>query len=155
MIHKSHFLLSNNLKKRDAKMKYFKLVLVISFGLFFLAGCNTVGVGIQIPGVPVHQAKYHKPGPPPHAPAHGYRHKNRHGHNLEYRSGLGAYVVVNVPETYFDNNLYIRMSTDGRWMVSASLGQGWRLAVNNEVPYKLKEYKKKKKKSKKKKWWEE
>ncbi|MBC2705656.1 hypothetical protein [Desulfobacula sp.] len=129
-------------------MKCFKMGIVISFGLFFLAGCHTVGVGVQIPGTPHHQTKYHKPGPPPHAPAHGYRHKHRHGHDLEYRSGLGAYVVVNIPETYFGNNLYIRMSTDGRWMVSARLEHGWRVAVGNEVPYKLKKHKKYKKKHK-------
>lgn len=140
-------------------MKYFKIILVVSFGLFLLTGCNTIGIGIQIPATSHPQTTYHNPGPPPHAPAHGYRHKHHHGHELIYQSGIGAYVVVNAPETYFVDNLYIRMSTDGRWMVSAVLEGGWRLAVNNEVPYKLKEYKKKKskknKKSKKKKWWKE
>ncbi len=133
-------------------MKYFKIVLVISFGFFFLTGCNTLGVGVQGPGPapPPHKVKYKRHGPPPHAPAHGYRHKHYRGHELEYDSGIGAYIVVNVPETYFGNDLYLRLSTDGSWMVSAVLEGGWRVAVGNEVPYKLREYKKKQYKHKKK-----
>jgi len=139
---------------KDKKMNYFKTALMISFGLFFLAGCNTIGVGVQGPGAPAppHEKSYHKKkGPPPHAPAHGYRHKRHHGHDLVYDSGIGAYIVVNVPETYFGNNLYLKVSTDGRWMVSTTLEGGWRVAVGNEVPDKLKEHKGKKKKHKKKK----
>ncbi|MCK5162065.1 MAG: hypothetical protein KAQ72_00025 [Desulfobacula sp.] len=136
-------------------MKYLKIGLLVLIGIFFLAGCNTLGVGIQGPGAPPPKTKYHKPGPPPHAPAHGYRHKRHHGHELVYDSQIGAYIVANIPETYFGNNLYIRLSTDGRWMVSTILEGGWRVAVGSEVPYKLMEYKeknKKKKKPKKKKW---
>ena len=123
-------------------MKYFKLALLLCFGLFFLLSCNTLGVGIQGPGAPSSEKSYHKPGPPPHAPAHGYRHKTPDGHELEYDSRIDAYVVLNIPETYFGNNWYIRLSSDGRWLVSATLDGGWRVAVGNEVPYKLKEYKK-------------
>ena len=137
-------------------MKYFKIALVISFGLFLLAGCNTLGIGIQGPRTHPPKTKYQKPGPPPHAPAHGYRHKHHRGHELVYDSGIDAYIVVNVPETYFGNNLYLRLSTDGKWMVSATLGGGWRVAAGNEIPYKLKAYKEKRKKKnkkfKKKKW---
>ena len=129
-------------------MKYFKMALVISVGLFLLTGCNTLGIGIQGPGVHSPKTKYHKPGPPPHAPAHGYRHKHHGNHDLVYDSGIGAYIVVNIPETYFGNNLYIRLSTDGRWLVAATLEGGWRVAVGSEVPYKLKEYKERKKTNK-------
>jgi len=129
-------------------MNPLKLALFFFFSLFFLAGCNTLG--IQGPGARHHRSTYQKPGPPPHAPAHGYRHKRHHGHDLEYDSTLDAYIVINVPETYFGNNLYIRLSTDGRWMVSARLDGGWRVAAGNEVPYKLKKSKKKKKPKKEK-----
>ncbi|MBU1341920.1 MAG: hypothetical protein KKE44_18585 [Proteobacteria bacterium] len=127
-------------------MKYFKILLIIFFGVFFLSGCNTLGVGIQGPGAPPPEKTYHKPGPPPHAPAHGYRHKHHDGHDLEYDSRIGAYIVVNIPETYFGNNLYIRLSTDGKWLVSTTLKGGWRIAVGNEVPERLKENKGKNKK---------
>lgn len=122
-------------------MKYFNIALLLFFGLFFLSGCNTMGVGVQGPSAPPREKSYHKPGPPPHAPAHGYRHKNPDGYELEYDSRIDAYVVVNIPETYFGNNWYIRLSTDGRWLVSATLEGGWRVAFGNEVPYKLREYK--------------
>ncbi|MEN8212463.1 MAG: hypothetical protein ABFR31_12155, partial [Thermodesulfobacteriota bacterium] len=146
-------------------MKYLYSVLTISICLFFLFGCNTVRVGIQGPGSRCSNKTYHKHGPPPHAPAHGYRHKHgppphapahgyRHkhhdGYEIEYDSRAGAYIVLNVPETYFGNNLYIRLSTYGNWMVSSRLEGRWRVAVGNEVPYRLREYKGKKKwKSKK------
>jgi hypothetical protein len=130
-------------------MKYLNRTLIILTCLFFLSGCNTLGVGIQVPGSAPHKPKYHKHGPPPHAPAHGYRHKHYDGHELEYDSQTGAYIVLNIPGTYFGNNMYMRLSTYGEWMVSATLEGGWRVAVGNEVPDKLKTYKgKKQKKSK-------
>lgn len=109
--------------------------------IVFLAGCNTLGAGIQGPGPGPGPAdsRYHKKGPPPHAPAHGYRHKHRDGNTLVYEKQIGAYVVVNIPDTYFGNDLYIRLSTTGEWMVSATLDGGWRVAVGSEVPYKLRE----------------
>jgi len=129
-------------------MKYLNIAIIISICMFFLSGCNTLGVGIQGPGSEHSKKIYHKPGPPPHAPAHGYRHKHQNGHELEYDSNAGAYIVLNVPETYFGNNLYIRLSAYGNWMVSTTLEGGWRVAVGNEVPYSLKEYKGKKKSNK-------
>lgn len=121
----------------------FKTALIVSVSLFF-AGCNTLGVGVQGPGASGNTTGYHKQGPPPHAPAHGYRHKHQHGHQMQYDSNIGAYIVLNIPETYFGNNLYIRISTDGRWIVSTKLDGNWRLAVGNEIPPKLKNHKQKK-----------
>ncbi|WDP90168.1 MAG: hypothetical protein HUN04_10825 [Desulfobacter sp.] len=111
-------------------------------------GCRTfpeAGHG-PVAGSPVVKHKGH--GPPPHAPAHGYRHKHQ-GHTLEYHQREGAYVVVNIPGTYFLDGLYMRLAESGRWYVSATLQGGWRLAAGNEVPQKLKAYKKKSKKQKK------
>ncbi len=47
-----------------------------------------------------------------------------------------AYIVINVRDTYFANNLYLRMSTDGRWMASTTLkvDGGW----HSPVKYRLK-----------------
>lgn len=108
--------------------------------MLYLTGCQSVGgVSVKSPGYhpPPPSSKYGKQGPPPHAPAHGYRHKHPDGHVLEYDSKIGAYIVVNVPDTYFANDLYLRMSTDGRWMVSATLGSGWRVALASEIPPKM------------------
>ena len=48
-------------------------------------------------------------GPPPHAPAHGYRHKHQHGVELVYSSELGVYVVVGFPNHYFSEGHYFRL----------------------------------------------
>jgi hypothetical protein len=129
-------------------MRFLKLTFIISICFVCFSGCNTLGVGIQ--GSGSSNPKYHKQGPPSHAPAHGYRDKHHDGNELEYDKELGVYIVVNAPETYFGNNLYIRLSTSGKWIVSIKLEGAWRIAVENEVPYKLKEYKGKKKKKVKK-----
>lgn len=116
-----------------------KLLNIIAMGMaciFMLSGCNTVGVGGHV-GVPVEKQQHRKKGPPPHAPAHGYRH-NHQGHDLDYDAKIGAYIVINVPDTYFHNNMYIRLSTDGRWMVSANLNNGWRVETGTEIPHRLK-----------------
>lgn len=84
-----------------------------------------------------HRQSTKKNGPPPHAPAHGYRHKHHDGHQLEYDSKIGAYIVINVRDTYFANNLYLRMSTDGRWMASTTLKGRWRVALTSEIPPKM------------------
>ena len=54
-------------------------------------------------------------GPPPHAPAHGYRAKSRQGADLVFDSGLGVYVVVNLPGVYFWGDFYFREGRDGHW----------------------------------------
>ena len=74
--------------------------------------------------------------------------KYLNGYEIEYDSRAGAYIVLNVPETYFGNNLYIRLSAYGDWMLSTAFEGGWRVAVGNEVPYSLKEYKGKEKSNK-------
>lgn len=128
-------------------MSRFKSLIIFFAIIAFLTGCRTLGgVAVQGPVLtsppPPHKYEKHKKhGPPPHAPAHGYRHKHRDGHELEYHSRLGAYVVINVPDTYFGNNLYIKMSSDGRWLVSATLNGGWRVAAASEVPPRLMTYK--------------
>lgn len=132
-------------------MKFLKTLLILLIGLLFLSGCNTLRIGTPGPRSAPPKKAYHKPGPPPHAPAHGYRHKHHDGCELEYDSRTGVYIVLNAPDIYFSNNLYIRLATDGIWMVSRILEEGWRVAVGDEVPHKLKEYRGEKKKKKKKK----
>ena len=118
-------------------MTYLKSIIIVLSALFFLTGCETFGVAVKSPGASAPSKKYKKKGPPPHAPAHGYRHKHHDGHDLEFDTGLGAYIVLNIPDTYYANDLYMKMSTDGKWMVSTTLGGGWRVAAGTEIPPKL------------------
>ncbi len=90
--------------------------------------------------------RYYKQGPPPHAPAHGYRHKY-HNHDLIYDSGLRAYIVVGFPDYYFDNGFYFRYR-EGDWEMSGRIDDdhGWKHADDRYVPSKLKSSKHKKSK---------
>jgi hypothetical protein len=119
--------------------------------LFFLTGCQTLNVGIQTPKEKQLKTKYKKHSPPPHAPAHGYRYKRADGNELQFDSKLGVYAVIKTTDTFFGKNLYLKLSSDGKWIVSTTLKDEWRIAVGNEVPPKLKESKRKKEKPHKKK----
>jgi hypothetical protein len=75
-------------------------------------------------------------GPPPHAPAHGYRHKH-HTHagsvDLVFDSGLGVYVVVGWPDHYWSDDHYYRW-VDGGWLRSAHLDGGWAACSSGRIP---------------------
>lgn len=73
-------------------------------------------------------------GPPPHAPAHGYRHKHRvSGVDLVFDSGLGVYVVVGVPYHYYYRDRFYRFR-DGRWYFATRYGGPWHVAEGRSVP---------------------
>lgn len=63
-------------------------------------------------------------GPPPHAPANGYRY-DYHGHNLVYDSSLGVYVVIGMSSVYYSSGLYYRHDHN-RWYYTRNLGNKWR-----------------------------
>jgi hypothetical protein len=66
--------------------------------LLALAGC-----------IHVHEHEHYArhPGPPPHAPAHGYR-IHHHDLDLRYDVHLGAYVVIGHPDHFFLDGRYYR-----------------------------------------------
>ena len=85
-----------------------------------------------------HHSVHHRDhGPPDHAPAHGHRRKYGHhrhhaGHHyassaqLEFDSGLGVYVVVDVPNHYYWDGWYLKIE-DGHWYASTQLsGSAWK-----------------------------
>ncbi len=77
-------------------------------------------------------------GPPPHAPAHGYRHKMRDDTALAYDADLGVYVVIGTSGVYYhsERQLYYRMK-GSTWEASASLSDGWRRVSDDALPGKL------------------
>lgn len=77
-------------------------------------------------------------GPPPHAPAHGYRRKHQGGAELVFDAPLGVYVVVDQTEIYFSDGWFIRFRNGG-WQVSASLGGPWKPRDADRVPPGLRE----------------
>ncbi len=74
-------------------------------------------------------------GPPPHAPAHGYRAKHGH-HDLVYDSGLGAYVVLGYDDLYYLDDHYYRFH-DGYWLYSRYIDDDWRRIDYDHVPSRL------------------
>jgi hypothetical protein len=76
-------------------------------------------------------------GPPPHAPAHGYRHKHhRDGVDLVFDAGLGVYAVAGWPGHYWHVDRYLRWSA-GKWLVSKHMGGVWVVVSSERLPRKL------------------
>lgn len=77
-------------------------------------------------------------GPPPHAPAHGYRHK--HGGDdvvLVYDRHLDVYIVSGYKDCYYTAGQYFRF-VDGSWEWSVSVSTGWKMVADySEVPSSL------------------
>lgn len=85
------------------------------------------------PGAVIVKDGHHRHGPPPHAPAHGYRHKHGDGSRLRFDSRLGVYVVLGHDDTWFVDDLYVRWS-GGRWMASMHLDGGWTEYSADKLP---------------------
>lgn len=95
-------------------MKQF-LILLICGLLLGLSACQVAPVRYRTPPPPGY-------GPPPHAPAHGYRQK--HGHvELQFDTGLGVYVVLGRPYHYYHDGYYYNYR-DG-WYLSRELRGPW------------------------------
>lgn len=76
-------------------------------------------------------------GPPPHAPAHGYRHKHQHGVELVYNAELGVYVVIGFPNHYFYEGHYFRRDGEA-WEISMHIKGPWIIAAHDVLPSGLK-----------------
>ncbi len=88
--------------------------------------------------VVVAQDSKEKGGPPPHAPAHGYRHKQAEdGVVLVYDSKIAVYVVTGHNHCYFSNGVYFQFFS-GTWKMSKTVSGPWRIVVERDVPSGLK-----------------
>lgn len=99
-----------------------------------LAACNVKGPPLLVPPPPpgIRPARV-SAGPPPHAPAHGYRRRHPSGVSLEFNAPLGVYAVVGLPGIYFSDGVFLRIS-DGVWYRSDNPRRGWRYARGYGVP---------------------
>ena len=92
--------------------------------------------------------------PPAHAPAHGYRAKAdkprasekapRKGIEVIFDSERGIYVGVGLPDVVFHEGHYYR-ERNGRWEVSQTGDEGWRVSADGDIPAVVVESKKHKK----------
>jgi hypothetical protein len=102
------------------------MVTALALCLALAAGCTTVRT--PPPGGP---APRH--GPPPHAPAHGYRHKTDQGVDIVFNSSLGLYVVVGAKDHYYYDGSYYRRLGD-RWEVSLRYDGSWKPISATALP---------------------
>ena len=101
----------------------FLLAVALVCATLTLVSCESLTIGIGSHGKDGH-------GPPPHAPAHGYRHKHQ-GVELVYDSGLGVYVVVDFPDHFYFKGCYYRFG-ELHWEVGVHIDGQWE-SVSEEV----------------------
>lgn len=94
-----------------------------------LVGCHGVILAPR-PSEPVVVAR---PGPPSHAPAHGYRRKHESGADLRFDQRLGVYIVVGHANVYFHDGWFLRIRS-GAWQVSASPAGPWKPKNAESLP---------------------
>lgn len=110
-------------------MRYAPLAL-LALGLAAAPGCVPQHLHTRPAPAVVHA----KAGPPPHAPAHGYRYKHpADGVELVFDGPRGVYVVVGLRDHYFQDDHYYRL-LDGVWWVSRDLRAGWHPVAERRLP---------------------
>jgi hypothetical protein len=110
--------------------------------LLLVLACACVGIDRGAPRPAEVATK--SPGPPAHAPAHGYRRNHpQEGTALRYDSGLGVYVVVDTPDCWWLDGGYFRIR-DGAWSTGARLSGPWTVIAVEAVPEGLRGYTRKK-----------
>jgi len=92
--------------------------------VLLLSGCSSraVIVNQQIPK-----------GPPPHAPAHGYRLKNQHGLEMRYDAHLGVYIILNYLKHYYWDGKYYRKGKN-QWESSKDINKKWKGIAKQKLP---------------------
>lgn len=104
-----------------------------------MMGCSHTAVYHEgEPGVVV---EGHEPGPPPHAPAYGYRSKRVSDDVvLQYDSGLDVYIVVGLTKTYYTAGQYFRIYKDN-WQWSVDVGGPWKpVKMESDLPHGLRKH---------------
>jgi len=110
-------------------MKRVLLATTLVISAMALTSCGTTTV--RYGGVSA-QPAMKKQGPPPHAPAHGYRH--RHGDvDLVFKSDLGVYLVDGHSGCYFSDGSFYR-SRGGSWQISTRVDGPWKDVAESKVP---------------------
>ena len=110
---------------------------LVAVAALLLSGCVVVHHEDKRPAPVVVQ----KPGPPPHAPAHGYRKKHKQdGVELVFDSRIGVYVVVGRDDCWWKDDSYYRWR-DGVWFTAVHVSGPWRVIEVNVVPDPLRAHK--------------
>ena len=117
-------------------MRSLRCLVIVSgaAALLTVFGCSstkrTGTVVVVDRGVVVESSSKH--GPPPHAPAHGYRARHENC-DLVYDSGIGVYTVVGHRGCYYRDSRYYRRSGNS-WQISNTIRGPWRTTTISSVP---------------------
>ena len=116
-----------------------RAVLIVALLAVLLPACSSRKAVVYKKSGPDVVVVNDKKGPPPHAPAHGYRHKHgRDGVVLVYDTGIAVYAVSGYKNYWYNDGVYFRISGDS-WEMSARIGGPWKVAVvDRDIPVKLK-----------------
>lgn len=110
------------------KHKYsFPLAVALICAAIVLVSCRSLTIG----GSSGHKHGLGH-GPPPHAPAHGYRQKHQ-GVELVYDSGRGVYVVVKLPNHFYFGGHYYRQR-ESQWEIGVHVNGPWEVVVEESLP---------------------
>ena len=102
-------------------------VLVLFCTALMLVSCGSFSIGTRS-----ERGYERKPGPPPHAPAHGYRHKYQEV-ELVYDSQRGVYVVIDFPYHYYFKGYYYRLG-EIQWEIGVNLEGPWEYISYEKLP---------------------
>ncbi len=110
------------------RFKFISLsVVVLVCATLMLVSCNSFSIGAGSG-----RRREYKHGPPPHAPAHGYRRKYQ-GVELVFDSGRGVYVVIEFPNHYYFKGRYYRRG-EIQWEVGVHIDGPWVFISEDELP---------------------
>lgn len=74
-----------------------------------------------------------KTGPPPHAPAHGYRYKHHNGVVFVFDFGLGLYKVSGHKSVYYHERHYYRLR-NGTWHIGDKIDGKFKVIKVSKLP---------------------
>jgi len=104
--------------------RQFISVFSLASAAFLFSACASTGVVVGQPS---------GKGPPPHAPAHGYRRKNRQGLEMTFDSNLGVYIMMNYSMHYYWDGRYYRKNKN-QWESSKDINKKWKGIKKEQLP---------------------
>lgn len=121
------------------RRKFINMTLLSSVALV-IQGCSTRGVTTgqknqkgPPPHAPAYGYRHKQKGPPPHAPAHGYRRKNQDGFAIQFDPHIGVYILLNYPMHYYWNGIYYRKNKN-RWESTKDINKKWKRVEKQKMP---------------------
>jgi len=112
------------------------LIVALTGAAFILGACSggshttTTAEITSTSGMAVHTTA--KNGPPPHAPAHGYRAKHG-GAEMVYDSNCGIYRVTGMSGTYYCDGYFYRLEYN-TWTMATRMDGRWTVVRRGKLP---------------------